>query len=167
MRGSLALLERPFRGTISFRILDKFTSPRWFSLVRNFLGKVHRHLRFCHVMIHQITFFVILDGRPRSFRLLIKNLFGTMSPRFVESCILIESYISTSFCLLETRDVYPEGFRCLTVANKYPFSSRRFQLRPFSLGTCTNTGQPNIRRWLTSGISLENISSDVLFPSTL
>ena len=93
-----------------------------------------RHLRFYHVMIHQITFFVVPDGSPRSFRLLIKNLFGTMSPRFVESCILIKSYISASFNLLETRDVYPEGFRCLTVANKYPFPSGRFQLRPFLLG---------------------------------
>ena len=33
--------------------------------------------------------------------------------------------------LLETRNVYPKCFQCLNVANKYLFSSRRFQVCHF------------------------------------
>ena len=79
--------ERPFWGTISLCILNQFTSPCWFSLVRNFLGRIYRHLRFCHVMIFKIMFFVVLDCNPRSFRLLIKNLFCTV--QIVSQIILI------------------------------------------------------------------------------
>ena len=75
------LPERSFRGTISLRILNHFTSPCWFSLERNFLGRIYRPLRFCHVMILKIMFYVIPNYNPRSFRLLFKNLFGTVSPR--------------------------------------------------------------------------------------
>ena len=63
--------------------LYQFTSPCWFSLVRNFLERIYRYLRFCHVMIVLITFFIVPDGSPSSFQLLIKNLFSMTSSRSV------------------------------------------------------------------------------------
>ena len=117
-------------------------------------------------MIFRIMFLDICTCCLRSFRLLIMNLICMVRPWSAESCILIESNISASLDLPETRNVDSICFRWFTVANKYPLpDGSSFDL--FSLGTCIYTGQPNILRWLTYGFSPENISSGVLFPSTL
>jgi hypothetical protein len=48
-----------------------------------------------------------------------------------------------------------------------PFFPEESNLVIFSFGMCTNTGKPNIFRWLTYGFFSVNISSGVLNPSAL